>query len=66
MDNKWDNIKSAAIAFFCVFGLATCHGIDKYSALRLEEEKTERFEAERDRIKAQLELEKLRQRQAGQ
>ncbi len=66
MSDKWDNIRSAAVAFVCVFGLATCHGIDKYSEIRVEEEKTERFEAERDRIRAQLELEKLRKKQAGQ
>jgi len=64
--NKWDNIRTAAVASVCIFGLATCHGIDKYSDVRVEEAKTERIEAERDRAKAQLELEKIRQRQSGQ
>lgn len=63
MDNKWDNIRSAAVAFICVFGLVTCHGVDKYSYVATEENKARQAEAERDRVKAQLELEKLRQKQ---
>jgi hypothetical protein len=66
MNNKWENIRIAVVVFVCVFGMATCHGIDTYSKVRLEETKTERMEAERDRAKAQLELEKLRQSQKAQ
>jgi hypothetical protein len=66
VNNKWENIRIAIVIFVCVFGMVTCHGIDTYSKVRLEETKTERVGAERDRAKAQLELEKLRQKQKTQ
>lgn len=63
MDNKWDNIRIAIVVFVCVFGMATCHGIDNYAIVKKEETKARQAEAERDRVKAQVELEKLRQKQ---
>ena len=66
MDNTWEHIRIAVVIIVCVFGMATCHGIDTYRMVHVEKTKTDRVEAERDKAKAQLELEKLRQRQAGQ
>jgi len=62
MNDKWEHIRAAAIAFICVFGLVTCHGIDRYSELEAEKAKTRKAEAAQHQAEAELELEKLKRR----
>lgn len=66
MNNKWEHIRAAAIAFFCVFGMVTCHGIDRYSHVELEKAKARKAEAQQHEAEAALHLEKLKRHSSGE
>jgi len=63
MNSKWESIRSICIWFFCIFGLVSCHGVDQYFVSEIKKLDAVKAQAESDRAKAQLELERLRRTQ---
>ncbi len=62
-NNKWDNIRIAAVAFFCIAGLVSCEGIGRFSQVRIHEAQAKEAQAEADTARAKLELERLKRDQ---